>query len=425
MGMLGKNGGSPESKTPKDTTGPSDCVRFQDLFSDHIDGILDSRSTAILEAHLRGCEVCQQDLRQLRQAVAALKALPPLQPPAYFAHAVRARVEELSRPRQSPLAHWFFPNRQAIAIRLLATALLLAALIPQTREPVRRAGWSLLGSIGVVSSTPPRQHISNPSHVVPSSGAAGRVPSSNKAVMPEPPVILPAPAPASGQNPAPSSTTNGAPPANEIVAPPASLRAPVPLQRPAPIGVSVGFNLDGQARPGAILQVSAVVTSVRDQMGSEVDASISRGARFVSQDGGALGTAMRLFSGNLPAESPTATSMLLTADQPGVYDLRIVVRAAGHVTASDLLLPVGLAPTPARIDTTSTGPTDLYTALSTLAAQSARPIAVEDGLTGTMALNLHPRDFASGLAGVAQAFGCGWYVNNGMGSVTLHPSVSG
>ncbi|MDR7522346.1 MAG: DUF4349 domain-containing protein [Armatimonadota bacterium] len=67
-----------------------------------IDGALDPREAAEVQAHLEACAACRADLAQLQATVAMLREVEPVQAPEGFAATVRARLENLSRAAGRP-----------------------------------------------------------------------------------------------------------------------------------------------------------------------------------------------------------------------------------------------------------------------------------------------------------------------------------
>lgn len=92
--------------------------------SAHLDGRLDAREMARLEAHLASCEACRADLAGLRAARDALRALPEAAPPRSFrlrpADAERAAVS--GAPGPSPMLRWA-PAASAVAAVVFAIVL--------------------------------------------------------------------------------------------------------------------------------------------------------------------------------------------------------------------------------------------------------------------------------------------------------------
>ncbi|MDO8616791.1 MAG: zf-HC2 domain-containing protein [Dehalococcoidia bacterium] len=58
---------------------------LRDKLSPYIDGRLNAREAAAVEAHLQRCEACTRELEELRLTVMALRELPQVEPPRSFA----------------------------------------------------------------------------------------------------------------------------------------------------------------------------------------------------------------------------------------------------------------------------------------------------------------------------------------------------
>ena len=69
-----------------------ECHRMRKLFSEYLDGELDDAQRAALEAHLRSCGPCREDLALWRRTVAGVADLPAWKAPEGFAENVMARV---------------------------------------------------------------------------------------------------------------------------------------------------------------------------------------------------------------------------------------------------------------------------------------------------------------------------------------------
>jgi hypothetical protein len=67
--------------------------RFTDRLSEYLDGDLDPRDEAALEAHLVDCATCRATLAELRAVVARASALPVGEPPEHLWAGIRQRIE--------------------------------------------------------------------------------------------------------------------------------------------------------------------------------------------------------------------------------------------------------------------------------------------------------------------------------------------
>jgi Putative zinc-finger len=109
------------------------CEKTQEFFSDYIGGTLERPMMVAVEAHLKECGACADDVAALRQTWAALDALPMVEPPADFAWRVATRLqhERLERREKQRLRSGFWPSwvralTPAHAVGLTAIAALLA-----------------------------------------------------------------------------------------------------------------------------------------------------------------------------------------------------------------------------------------------------------------------------------------------------------
>lgn len=93
-------------------------------------GELDRAEAAVVESHLVGCARCREEVEEWRALFGALAELPGLEPSAYFADAVMARVAVRSvwAERFAALVRWLTP-RTTTAWALVTAVLALPALV--------------------------------------------------------------------------------------------------------------------------------------------------------------------------------------------------------------------------------------------------------------------------------------------------------
>jgi len=96
-----------------------DCQEFQQELSAYLDDQLAPEVKSELEAHLRLCPSCQQELELFRATVQAVQTLPTPQAPQDFLIKLRRRIEE--QAEYQPVSFW---NR--ITTKLVAHPSLLA-----------------------------------------------------------------------------------------------------------------------------------------------------------------------------------------------------------------------------------------------------------------------------------------------------------
>lgn len=83
------------------------CDRAQEFFSDYLERTLDRPMTVALEAHLGGCAGCREEIEALRDAFAALEAVPEVEPPKDGAWQVTCQLRRLKADQ------WEAQRRQA------------------------------------------------------------------------------------------------------------------------------------------------------------------------------------------------------------------------------------------------------------------------------------------------------------------------
>lgn len=185
----------------------SACGPFRGLLSAHLDGALDPRDQARLEAHLAGCPACRKDLEDLRRTVEGIRALEPVEPPPWLAERILERVRHQPAPRRGRiLALARRPSLQAAGVLLICTAGYLALRVSGTFAgsgplPARRSA-----PLEPSPSAQPPAQAPTPS---PGAKAADRAPSlpapSAKPRQPGPPGFAPPPPAAPPPPPAPPS----------------------------------------------------------------------------------------------------------------------------------------------------------------------------------------------------------------------------
>jgi anti-sigma factor RsiW len=83
------------------------CSSFKPLLDEYVDGMLSSRKTALVAAHLAGCAECPALLEELRVVDALLVTPRILEPAPNFTFKVMAEVRSLPRPEVHRGAHAF------------------------------------------------------------------------------------------------------------------------------------------------------------------------------------------------------------------------------------------------------------------------------------------------------------------------------
>ncbi|MCC6740724.1 MAG: zf-HC2 domain-containing protein, partial [Planctomycetia bacterium] len=57
------------------------CIAIIERLGEHLDGALPEPEAAEVEGHLASCAACRAELEDLRRALAAVKAVPPVRAP--------------------------------------------------------------------------------------------------------------------------------------------------------------------------------------------------------------------------------------------------------------------------------------------------------------------------------------------------------
>ena len=128
------------------------CAGIKELFSEYIDGVLDSDTKAQLEKHISTCVGCQQKLQDLKALVGELKAVEPLKAPDDFLDRLHERIE----PRFSfgkIIKTLFVPMGIKIPVQLVtatATAVLVFSII-NLQQPEKQFPQELLEDTAVIS----------------------------------------------------------------------------------------------------------------------------------------------------------------------------------------------------------------------------------------------------------------------------------
>jgi hypothetical protein len=107
-----------------------DCARAEELFSDHLEGVLEDPLRADLARHLAVCAECASLRRALEEVVSALRAAPELEPAADLAERAAEAALRGARLRRWPsvpgaVREWM-GSRSLDLVRGLAAALTVA-----------------------------------------------------------------------------------------------------------------------------------------------------------------------------------------------------------------------------------------------------------------------------------------------------------
>jgi predicted anti-sigma-YlaC factor YlaD len=108
--------------------------RVRELFSDYLEGELADDLARELDSHLEGCEDCRKELQSLKQTVAAVSSLGPVQAPEGFTSKVHLRLRRRMRHRPemaSTLEHKIpYETICLIMLAILAALYIILYLMP-------------------------------------------------------------------------------------------------------------------------------------------------------------------------------------------------------------------------------------------------------------------------------------------------------
>ena len=200
--------------------------------SAYLDGALDTKVRAEIEAHLAECDRCRAALADLKLTLAHLKNLPEVEPPPWLTAKIMTRVQNPSGQKQGFWQRLFLPLHIKLPLEALALVFICVTSYYLTRTNAPLA--PLTEPPQLTRSEAPRPEPVQPAPAEPS----GRSSAVSKPHTPAPQVTTGIPAAQSKQKEA--ATTFAPPPptnASDIYAPPKipkpQYRTPVISSRPA------------------------------------------------------------------------------------------------------------------------------------------------------------------------------------------------
>jgi anti-sigma factor RsiW len=144
--------------------------KWTDRLSEYLDGDLDPRDEALLEAHLIECATCRATLAELRAVVARAGALTFAEPPTDLWAGIRQRIEEEVTPGVAPLASVRGGRRRfTFSLPQLAAAGLVLALASggSVWLTLRSGGGSEVGSDApIAAAEPPTSSVPSMIHLI-------------------------------------------------------------------------------------------------------------------------------------------------------------------------------------------------------------------------------------------------------------------
>ena len=101
------------------------CKEFREQLSLYIDGMLLQQESLVLEAHIRECKDCREELSMLREMVASCQGLEEKEPPEYLYPMIASSLRRSGKGKwtSSLRSKWFKPGLvSAVAVLLIAVA---------------------------------------------------------------------------------------------------------------------------------------------------------------------------------------------------------------------------------------------------------------------------------------------------------------
>ncbi len=132
-----------------------DCRRAEELFSDHLEGVLHEILKAELEAHLASCEACRELRDSLGEVVSLLHEYPEVEaPPGLAVRVARAALARARRPVEVRPAfvvpQWVQAAAAGFALIALGTMLALVGPEKPTRAAQRLVGQTVLAGNSLI-----------------------------------------------------------------------------------------------------------------------------------------------------------------------------------------------------------------------------------------------------------------------------------
>jgi len=105
--------------------------------SAYIEGLSSPEEKAMIEEHLKSCQVCRTSLADLEKTVSYVQGLEDIEPPLWLSQKVMTRVREEAAPKERFLQKLFYPLHIKLPIQAIATILIAvsAFYIFKTMQP--------------------------------------------------------------------------------------------------------------------------------------------------------------------------------------------------------------------------------------------------------------------------------------------------
>ena len=87
-----------------------ECSEVQKRLSAYIEKVVSPKQKALINAHLKGCKQCKRALADLKKAVKYVQGLEEVEPPAWLAQKVMARVRSEAEAKRGIFKKIFYPG---------------------------------------------------------------------------------------------------------------------------------------------------------------------------------------------------------------------------------------------------------------------------------------------------------------------------
>jgi hypothetical protein len=106
-----------------------ECREIQEKFSAYLGDFLPSRERELVEEHLKSCGKCRESLADLRKTIGHVHDLEAIEPPAWLAGKVMARIQTEAEQKKGIIERLFYPLAVKLPIQAVATVLIVATAV--------------------------------------------------------------------------------------------------------------------------------------------------------------------------------------------------------------------------------------------------------------------------------------------------------
>jgi hypothetical protein len=125
-----------------------ECDKFRERMADHIEGFVTPQEDALMRTHITSCRNCEEAYSDLEKTLRHIKSLEDVEPPAWLAQKVMAKVRE-EAPKQGLWKRFFYPLHIKLPLEVAATVLIAvsALYIFRTTEQAKNVALVTPGEI--------------------------------------------------------------------------------------------------------------------------------------------------------------------------------------------------------------------------------------------------------------------------------------